>query len=262
MSAQRRSGLFDLLWDIRQSLRKRGISGTLRAVRRRLFPPRFTPNPFDLAHGTDTGGLIEIKGDHPSFAHARDYWGTPSSMLRGALARWADTLPATSCSVPDYTFIDFGCGKGRAVMIASELPFGASVGVELNPDLVAVAHANLALWARTPHPCRQIEVLHTDALAYPLPETPLLLYLFNPFDAHIIGLLAERIAAALPSRTHPIDIIYSRPEHIEPFESIPNIQILWKGEVPLTPEDTAADIFETTQQQCFLYRLTPHTCTS
>lgn len=248
--------LYDLLWDLRHSLRTRGIGGTIRAARRRLFPPRITPNPFDSLHGTDTGGLIcTRKGEHPSVAHSRDYWGTPPSLLRGALARWSDTLPGIGYSVPDYCFVDLGCGKGRAVMLASELPFAAALGVELNASLVETAHANLALWSRTPHPCHQRQVLHQDALAFQLPESPVLIYLFNPFDAHIIGQLADRIAAVLPARQHPVDILYARPVHVGVFEALPHVQILWQGEVPLSPEDAAADVFETAGIPCILYRL-------
>lgn len=250
--------LFDLLWDTRESLRNRGIAGTARAIRRRLFPPRVTPHPFDLTYGTDTGGLIPIKEvDHPNAAHGRDYWGTSPSMLRGALARWSATLPGTGYSPSDYTFVDLGSGKGRALMLASETPFESILGVEFDPALVGIARQNLALWSRTPHACQSIEVLNEDALAFPIPEGPVLLYLYNPFDAHIITRLAERIAELRATRTRPLDIVYARPDHIEPFENLPGVQILWKGEVPFTPEDTAADVFETTQQQCFVYRMPP-----
>ena len=250
--------LFDALWDTRESLRNRGFAATARAVRRHLFPPRVLPHPFDLTHGTDTGGLINIhKRRHPNAPHARAYWGTPPSMLRGALARWVDTLDPTGYTLADYTFVDLGSGKGRALMLASELPFGAILGVELDPALAAIARQNLVLWSKNPHPCTSIQVLNDDALVFPIPDTPLLLYLFNPFDAYIIGCLAQRLGALLPTRRHPVDIIYARPEHIEPFEDLPGVQILVKCEVPFTPEDTAADLFETTQQECFLYRLSP-----
>jgi SAM-dependent methyltransferase len=178
-------------------------------------------------------------------------------MLRGGLARWSDSL--TGYTAADYTFIDLGCGKGRAIMLASEVAFAGILGVELNPALVAIARNNLAIWSKskTPHSCQNLEVLNDDALAFPIPETPVLLYLFNPFDAVVVGQLADRIATLLPNRRHPIDLLYARPEHIEPFEGLPGVQILWKGEVPFTPEDIAADIFDTTQQQVFVYRVPP-----
>lgn len=250
--------LYELLWDIRHSLRTRGVLGSIRAGRRRIFPPRITPNPFDSAHGTDTGGLLSTsRGEHPSVSHSRDYWGTPPSMLLGVLDRWSATLAGTGYSLSDYSFVDLGCGKGRALMVASDLPFDEIIGVELNPDLVSVAHSNLELWARTSHTCKNLRVLHDDALAFPLPEQALLLYLFNPFDAHVVSQLADRIKEAMGERDHPIDIVYARPEHSNLFEGLPGSRILWRGEVPFSREDSAADVFEATQQECVVYRLAP-----
>lgn len=254
--------IFELLWVLRHSLRTRGLGGTMRAFMRtfwrRLFPPHHTPNPFDVAYGTDTGGLIPTSGaDHPSAAHSRDYWGTPPSVLRGALAHWSATLDDSGLTVSDYTFVDLGCGKGRVVMLASELPFAASLGVELNPTLAAIAEANLALWSKYPHACSNLEIIQSDVLnlAYPVGAT--LLYLFNPFDEQIVRGLAERIADLVPHRIAPIDILYTRPEHTSPFQSLPGAAVLWRGEVPLTREDTASDVFDTTQQDCFLCRIPP-----
>ncbi|MDP9039664.1 MAG: hypothetical protein M3O02_10395, partial [Acidobacteriota bacterium] len=206
-----------LLHALRRSLRTRGLMGTARAVRRRLFPRWVPVHPFDRTHGTDTGGLLPTSaGPHPSAAHSRDYWGTAPSLLQGSLARWQATLADTPYLPSDYTFLDLGCGKGRALMLASELPFARILGVELDPALVAIARRNLALWARTPHPATILQVLHADALLVPLPETPLLLYLFNPFGEPIVRALADRLAALLPARRHPVDILYTRPEHILP----------------------------------------------
>lgn len=222
---------------------------------RRLVRPRVPPHPFDLANGTDTGGLIPTQRTaHP---HATAYWGTAPSLLRGSLARWSESLAGTPYSISDYTFIDLGCGKGRVLLLASELPFHRILGLELDPALVATCRRNLALWARAEHPGRTIEVLHANAVELNLPHDPVVLYLFNPFDAHLIAQLVARLATLLPTRTHPVDILYTRPDHAALFEAIPAIQTLWQGEIPFTPEDTAADIFHTTQQQCFLYRLRP-----
>ena len=237
-------------------LKGRTPAGLVRAVYRRLFPRRVPPHPFDLQHGTDTGGLLPTQ--KTGHVHGTSYWGTAPSLMRGALARWAATLDGTSHSPADYTFIDLGCGKGRALMLASETAFGRVVGVELDAALVATARANLALWSRSAHACNQLEVLHQDALAMSLPDTPVALYLYNPFDEHLIGILAERLTALQATRSHPIDVMYCRPEHAAFIEAMPGVRTLWKGEVPYTAEDTAADVFDTVQQQCFLYRLQGH----
>lgn len=235
-------------------LRESGVVGTFRRMAQRFFPRAVPPHPFDLAHGIDTGGLIPTQiGAHPNAAHGTAYWGTAPSLLRGALARWTEYLAGTPYSPSDYTFIDLGCGKGRALMLASETPFARILGVELDPDLAAAAQRNLAIWTRTPHACSQIEAMEGDALAFTLPPGALLLYIYNPFNDHILQQLLKRLHEL--GSDSPIDILYLRPEHAEVLDQDPAIQSLWKGEIPYTPEDTAADVFDTTQQQCFIYRL-------
>ena len=53
---------------------------------------------------------------------------------------------------PDDVFLDLGCGKGRVLVDAVQLPFARVVGVELVPELVEQARANLA---RVEHAGRQ-----------------------------------------------------------------------------------------------------------
>ena len=42
-----------------------------------------------------------------------------------------------------FTFVDFGSGLGRAVLLASEFPFKKVIGVELSPQLTRIAFANV-----------------------------------------------------------------------------------------------------------------------
>lgn len=101
-------------------------------------------HPFDLEHGTDTSGLIERQ--HLHTGHANDaentaYFGVPPSRFINAVEQWRAT-PGT-LPVEQYRFIDLGCGKGRAVLLASRMTFRDVVGVELHPELAAVAQVNL-----------------------------------------------------------------------------------------------------------------------
>jgi SAM-dependent methyltransferase len=52
----------------------------------------------------------------------------------------------------DDVFLDLGCGKGRAVLTASLLPFGRITGVELSPHLANIARRNVATF-RLPKRC-------------------------------------------------------------------------------------------------------------
>src|SRR5882757_3979875 len=142
-------------------------------------------------------------------------------------------------------------------MLASDLPFRRVVGVELNAALVSVAQKNLIKWNASPHVCDDIEVLNADALEFAFPDSPVLLYVFNPFDAHLTQLLLDRIQAVSLTRSADIDIIYMTPEHADLFAAVPNLQLLNQGRAPLTTEETAVDAFQTQSLGYCIYRLPP-----
>ena len=178
------------------------MRGTLRNIGLRLyripFPVRIRTHPFDLKYGVDTSGLLDsskLPSGHANDLHSTAYWGTSPSLFQGALNQWQQTLAGTPWTVEDYAFLDIGCGKGRVVMLATNTPFRSITGVELSPELTSIAHANLALWNKTPHSCTDVTVLNADALTLPFPDAPALIYLFNPFDQNVMQPLLERLAA-------------------------------------------------------------------
>lgn len=235
--------------------------GICMRVKDRWFPPKSVTDPFDRRYGVETSGLVDgrrLGSGHAHDRHSSAYWGTPSSLFDGVISLWTDTLMMTQYSLHDYTLIDIGCGKGRVVMLASDLGFRKVMGVELNPALVSIAQQNLAKWQSTDHLCTDIAIHHADALDVPIPESPVLVYFFNSFDAYLTQLLLNRLQALSQTRATPIDIIYTRPEHAELFKRVPGMHLLWNGDVPFSAEDAAADIFRGSAQGCFIYRLGPH----
>ena len=155
---------------ISRSLRRRGLLGTARhamgrglvylkdalsparrAVRRckvaRQAEFKAREAEFDHAHGVDTAGIVsldtmEVVGPHRD--ECNYYQGVDFDLLRERIA-------ALGIDFPQYTFIDLGCGKGRALLIAAQFPFRQVRGVEFAPALHAVAEKNIAV-DRGPRP--------------------------------------------------------------------------------------------------------------
>lgn len=249
------------------SLRRDGLVQTLWTIYRRVslwaFPLRPAIHPFDLRHGVDTSGLIpgrKLRSGHPHDRANTAYWGTAPSLFRGLIAQWQQTLQETPHSLSEYTLIDIGCGKGRVLMLASEFPFRRIVGLELNPDLARIAQANLALWTTAPHACNDIEALQLDALDFTLPDRPVLLYLFHPFEVRVLRPFLERLQTSAAGRAYPIDIAYAHLRAPELLDRMPGCKLLWAGEVPFNSEDAAADVFEGKSVDCRLHRLGGNKC--
>lgn len=113
------------------------------------------------------------------------------------------TLDALDVPPQEYTFVDLGSGKGRVLLLASQRPFAEVVGVELRGVLHRRAGQNLAQFA--PHAIAPVRLVHGDASKVPLPEGPLVLYLFNPFPAEVLlGILARVEDSARLVYVHPV----------------------------------------------------------
>ena len=246
---------------LRWAVQQRGLRDTLRVIVERLRHGRSKPlatHPFDLEHGTDTSGLIggrDLRSGHAHDIHSTAYFGTPPSRLRAAIARWQSVA-----GVPDlsgYTFLDIGSGKGRALLVASELGFREVVGVEINADLARTAMMNIELW-RASHAAAApalspTRVVQGDATEVALSDGPALLYLYNPFRAPVLRALLSRIVALRSGAPAPLHVLYLYPEQAVVFDEFPQFQQLWTGTIPLAP-GAPPDGVSSAEDPCNLYR--------
>jgi tRNA1(Val) A37 N6-methylase TrmN6 len=94
------------------------------------------------------------------------YSAVAPSVFREACRRWRETLPSSAARVEAYTFVDGGAGKGRALLLAAELPFRKVIGVELNEALARIAQRNVILWKRLAQSQLKIRAVHQDAAKF------------------------------------------------------------------------------------------------
>jgi SAM-dependent methyltransferase len=107
------------------------------------------------------------------------------------------------------TFVDIGCGKGRALLVASGLPFHRLVGLEIDPSLVDIA--------RTLNADHRVEVIVGDATAWEVEDDVGVVYLFNPFSQAGITAVVDQIIASLRRRPRPLVVLLLNPRDLVPF---------------------------------------------
>jgi SAM-dependent methyltransferase len=230
------------LWrKLRWSIAQRGLLGTLRAVPAALTRTSSTAaqHPFDQRYGTDTSGVIgggSLATGHPHDVYITAYAGIAPSRFQAALEQWKTTLG--SARVEDYTFIDLGCGKGRALLLASTLPFREVIGIELNPQLADSAERNAERWRILGQALCPIRVSVADATEPILPHTPTLIFLYNAFAEPLVHRLAENISS---SHTDRVDLIYQNASFAEAFRPELGFRELSRTTLSLSPEDSSAD---------------------
>jgi hypothetical protein len=119
-------------------------------------------------------------------------------------------------SLSELTFVDLGSGKGRTLLMASDFPFRRIVGVELLPSLHRIAEENLAQYESESQRCFALQAVCSDATIFPMPEEPLLLYLFNPFPEPGLRRAIENLKASPQNHPRPAYLLYHNPllEHV------------------------------------------------
>ena len=202
----------------------------------------YTRHPFDLEHGVRTSGLVagrHLKSGHRHDRHATAYYGVAPSVFTELIKRWRRNQPQGA--IDEYTFIDVGAGMGRAVLLASELPFRGVVGVELNPTLARIARRNVALWKAAGKARAPVRVVCGDAVDLRLPGGHCLAFLFNPFRAAVMRRLLDGWRKSLASQPRALDLIYVNNEEERELERLAGFARLFLGQVRRSQTDAIAD---------------------
>jgi len=221
-------------------------------------PNRGFIHPFDLKYGTDTSGYVgpeELVKGRENDAHNYGYSAIAPSVFHEACRRWRESLPEVSGRVEAYTFVDVGTGKGRPLLLASELPFRKVIGVELSEELSRTAQKNVARWSRVARPMAKIRVIRGDAAKFRWPRTPLLVYLYNPFACSLVAQMAERLATVAASTSGLVDLLYVNPTCTDTLTTQGLFRRLWTTRIPMDEADQIADPYGTTSDLVSAYRL-------
>jgi SAM-dependent methyltransferase len=180
--------------------------------------------PIDRDYGVWTQRTVPLylsRTGTPSDDHIVPYAGCVPSVLRWAI----ESLSA----VDGATFLDIGCGKGRALIVASEYAFARLIGIELNPEVAALGRMNARRVARR-HPDRApIEIRTGDASAPDLPDGDLVVFMYHPFGRPLVERLCRLLVDSLASG-RSISVIYENPVHSDIFDVQPAFH-RWRAEM-------------------------------
>jgi SAM-dependent methyltransferase len=225
----------------------------------KIAPNRDALHPFDKRHGTDTGGYLspeDLVTGQASDSKNYGYSAIAPSVFRAAIERWRETLPSVAGRLEAYTFVDVGAGKGRVLLLASELPFRKVVGVELHPRLARAAEQNIERWRRTGRSRSSIRVVQEDALKFRWPRPPLLVYLYNPFHCSLVAQLAQSLAALPASSASLVDVLYANPTCADALAASGAFSHLWTVRIEMDEADHKADPYGTANDLVSAFRRT------
>ena len=193
---------------LRRSLKRKGVLGTAAyLVYWRLRRQKDPASVFSQEFGVDLEGRIPvadlgIEGENEKFA---TYYEAAQPAV------FHQMMAAVEIAHEEFTFLDVGSGKGGVLLYASRYPFRRIIGIELSAKLHRIAENNIRVYRDERQRCRELTAVCGDALEFPLPGGPLVLFLFNPFSRHVMARFLDCVEAEHRADPREIYLLYQTP---------------------------------------------------
>jgi hypothetical protein len=221
-----------LMTKVRNSFRQGGVVGTLKRVGNRIYVKVLDQSParrrarrlkeqqdrdFDKQYNVETAGFMPL--DRLAIGSANSQHGFAYDPIEPE--KFQRTVGSLPLRYEDFIFIDFGSGKGKSVLLASELPFKKIIGVEFSPDLHRVSQRNVQTYRNDNQKCKDIEFVCMDAATYPLPPVPLVLFFFNPFGQEVMARVIDNVTRSYAEHPRELFVFYATPVLDELWAQVP-----------------------------------------
>ncbi len=122
---------------------------------------------------------------------------------------------------PDITagdFIDYGCGKGRVIIVAAQHGFKNIYGVELAKELCDEAEENI-LRVKLSFSDTKFHISFANAANFDIPDSVDVFYFFNPFTRPVMESVLVKMQESLARNPRKVYVIYVNPKHATVFTS-------------------------------------------
>ena len=170
---------------------------------------RYGDVEYDWDYRVDTTGATVGWRDRLLGMFHSPYQPTEPGLFRDMLASLVQSNP--KIDVREFTFIDIGSGKGRALLMAADYPFRRILGVELLPELHRVAKKNIANYKNDSQKCFVIDCVLGDASEFAFPPEPIVVYLFNPLPESGLARMIGNLEQSLREYPRAVFVIYHNP---------------------------------------------------
>ncbi len=180
------------------------------------------PDEFDLQYGTDTGRIVSVGSlDIPDdrLAHVIRYETVSPEVF-------SESMALLEICHQDFVFIDLGSGKGRALLLAARFPFKEIIGVEISNQLHTIALQNISVFVDDLQRCPSITSICQDVLDFEFPEENIVVYLYNPFDDHLMRPLVAKVADFVCRSGKSVFVVYQNPLYRDIWELSKSFQAI------------------------------------
>jgi hypothetical protein len=203
----RQVGVLQLIAVIRNAGWRKSFDFVARNIRHIIA--HWLAQRWDRKYGVDTAGSIQL--DSLSIASLNRAFGNECVCTSPRSFEFImRNLPQ---DVSGYSFVDIGAGKSRTLLLASRFNFRKIVGVEFARELVGCSQANIVRFKAPWQQCRDLTIVEADAAQFVFPETPLVLYFYNPFAGQVLEQVLANLAGSLRAAPRSCYLIYGSSSH-------------------------------------------------
>ena len=104
-------------------------------------------------------------------------------------------------------FVDYGAGKGRAMILAKECGFYKVKGLEFSLSLYKMAQKNIKSYTKK-NEDTHFELIHIDVSSYQVKTEDNFFYFFHPFNEHILRQCLSNIYTSFKKKPRKAFLIY------------------------------------------------------
>ena len=171
--------------------------------------PKVMEQRFDRMMGVETASLVpEANLDLDPIRKSQSSCYEPTSA-----PQFRQVMNDLKIAFSQFAFVDFGAGKGKALLLAYELGFKKIVGVELSKSLHKIAVDNIKKLPQLNALSDKPVSLNQDAASFNIPDEPAVLYFFNPFNDAVMNAVISGIELSLAANFRQIFVVYNAPKH-------------------------------------------------
>lgn len=116
---------------------------------------------------------------------------------------------------PAHSILDYGSGKGAAMVTMAKYKFNLVGGVELSLPLIEICKRNLFMLG-----LKKVVLFHCEASQLKEIDQFTHFYLFNPFPANILELVIQNIKESYHKKPREITLIYYCPRHRDIIDNL------------------------------------------
>ena len=194
----------------------------------KLGPDRSIERHF-FVRTSKTVPLSLVRVPHQLRRTGHDYRPTPRLVFKWAM----EMLPE---DVARYAFVDYGAGRGRALLMASHYPFEKITGAEIGAELFDACLLNTAQYPRSLMKCRDVECEHLSAMRLEDPDQETVFFLNNPFNQVMLERVIGKVTRSYkqdPRRIYVICVDINERALFEETGIFHEVAIPWRQRLKL-----------------------------